>query len=202
MNFSEYWIGENIDLENIWQIFDEGKGYIEKYKSMEVYMLQLQFDSPSNLPLFDYEAISKTIKSLFHDLKRECLSSSEYNRLGPIFLYEINRGSAIWSFLAELSPIIILGYVLFSKWLDLDNKSLDNLDKRMSIAEKLKKHFPQATDIDIQKFIKASNYRDRNRIIKRLYDRGLKKIKIYRKPFKGEKEIEFIHISEINEETK
>ena len=198
MDFYEYWIGKNIDLENVWNIFDEGKDYIEKYKSMEVYMLRLEFDNNnSKLPLFDHEAVSKTIKSVFHDLKKECLPQ-DYDNLGPIFLYEINRGSDIWSFLAELSPAIILSAALL--WLRFDNQCLNNLDKRMSIAEKLKKLFPQATDIDVQDFVKAWTFVGRERVIKRLSDRGLKRIKISRKPFKGEKEIDFIDISEINEE--
>ncbi len=195
MDFYEYWIGKNIDLENIWKIFDEGKGYIEKYKSMEVYMLRLKFEnSNSQLPLFDQEAVSKTIKSVFHDLKIECLPD-RYNSLGPIFLYEINRGSDIWSFLAEISPTIVLSAALL--WLKFENKCLDNLEKKMSIAEKLKNLFPHATDVDIQDFIKAWTFIGRNKVINRLYSRGLKGIQISKRPFNGEKEIEFIDITEI-----
>lgn len=81
MDFYEYWIGENIDLENVWKIFEEGQGYIEKYKSIEVYMLRLEFETNApQLPLFDHEAISKTVKSVFHDLKKECLPQ-QYNNL-------------------------------------------------------------------------------------------------------------------------
>lgn len=196
MDFYEYWIGENIDLENIWEIFDEGKIYVEKYNSMEVYLFRLQFNHALNLPLFDHEAISKTIKSLFHDLKKECFSDLEYNRLGPIFLYEINRGSAIWTFLAELKPLLIFSTVLSTAllWGKLEGQSLNNLNKKIDIIRKL---YPDASDLDVQDFINAWTFIGRKKVLNRLAKQGLEKIEISKEPFNGKKEIEMIDISGI-----
>ena len=174
MDFYEYWIGKNIDLNNIWNIFDEGQGSIDKYKSMEVYILHLQFEYDQNLPLFNHEVISKTIKSLFHDLKKECFSDSEYSNLGPIFLYEIDRSSAIWTFLAELKPLVIFNTILSAVllWQKVEGQSLDNLNKKIDIIKNL---YPHASDLDIQDFIKAWTFLGRNKVLKRLAEQGLKK---------------------------
>jgi hypothetical protein len=198
MNFYEYWIGKDIDLAEVWKAFDEGKGYIEKYKTMEVYMLRIGFENySSNSPLFDHEAVSKTIKSLFHDFKRECLSDSEYNEFGPIFIYEINRGSALWSFLAELKPLLVFSTVLSAAllWKKFEGQSLNNLEKKISI---IKKYFPQATDIDVKNFVNAWTFLGRKKVLNKLIEQGLKKIEISDKPFKGDKsKIEFVNMSEI-----
>ncbi len=199
MDFYEYRIGKGIDIENIWSIFDEGKGYIEKYKSMEVYALRLQFDSALNLPLFDHEAISKTVKSLFHDLKKECLPESEYDHFGPIFLYEINRGSAIWTFVAELKPLLILSTVLSIAliWRKYEGQSTDNLNKKIDYIRKL---YPRAPVLDIQDFTHAWTAIGRKKVLKRLAEQGLKSIKISKQPFKGQKDIEVIDVSAIIED--
>jgi len=189
MDFYEYWIGRDIDLENIWEIFDEGKGYIEKYKAREAYMLRLHFDGySSDLPLFDHEAILKTIKGLFHDLKKECLTESEYDHFGPIFLYDVNRGSSILTFLAELKPLVMfalgLAAAILWKWEELEGKNLDNLSKKIDIIKKL---YPHASDLDVQNFIKALTFIGRNKVIERLAQQGLKKIEVSKSIFKGKK---------------
>jgi hypothetical protein len=199
MDFYEYWIGKDINLDEVWSSFDQG--YIDKYRSMEVYMLRLEFDKyTTNLPLFDQEAIVKTIKSLFHDFKKECLSSAEYDSLGPIFLYEINRGSAIWTFLAELKPLVLFSTVISAAWIwaKYEGQSLDNLDKKLSI---IKKHFPQASDIDIEEFTNAHTFIGRKKVIKRLLNQGLKKVELSKEPFKDkEANARFINMSKVDEE--
>lgn len=71
MSFYEYWIGKSIDLEGLWDDFENGQCYIEKYKTMRVHLLRLTFNHYTpDLPLFNHEAISKTVKDTFHDLKR------------------------------------------------------------------------------------------------------------------------------------
>ncbi|OGF48608.1 MAG: hypothetical protein A2231_11485 [Candidatus Firestonebacteria bacterium RIFOXYA2_FULL_40_8] len=209
MNHFEYWIGEGINSERIWDNYDKGQAYIEKFKSTETYMLCLKFNASSNLPLFNHEAVYKTIKSLFHDLKKECLPDSEYNKLGPIYLYEIKRGSAEWKFVAELKPLILLSLILLpkvAKWiqdykntcLDNENKSLDNLEKRLSI---IKRHFPRAGNIDTKQFIKARTDTDRTNIINKLLDQGLVGIEISKTPIGSvEPPKDFIDIKEITED--
>lgn len=196
MDFYEYWIGKNIDLENMWNIFEDGNGYIEKYRSTEVYMLRLHFHNySSDLPLFDHEVISKTIKGLFHDLKKECLSESEYDRFGPIFLYEINRGSSIWTFLAELKPLLIfgvgLGTAMLWKWNEFEGKNLDNLNKKIDIIKKL---HPNASNLDIQDFLSAWTFIGRNKVLERLAKQGLKGVEISKNPFKGKTNIDVIDV--------
>jgi hypothetical protein len=66
--FDECWIGKGVDYRELWNDFEDGSGYIEKFQTREVHLFQLEFERhPANLPLFDHEAIYKTIKGCFHD---------------------------------------------------------------------------------------------------------------------------------------
>lgn len=68
-SYDEYWIGQDIDYARLWNDFDDGIGYIEKYNSRPAHLLRLTFERfPANLPLFNHEAIYKTIKGTYHDL--------------------------------------------------------------------------------------------------------------------------------------
>lgn len=47
----------------------------------------IEFSFPPNyLPLVDHEAILKTLKGVFHDLKKDNLNEDEYGRALPLFL--------------------------------------------------------------------------------------------------------------------
>ena len=95
----EYWIGENIDYDKIWDAYDQGQAYIQKFQSMRVHLFRLKLrEHPRNLPLFNFEAVYKTIKGYFHDLKKLCLNSKDYAMAGPLFVYSVNRDSGIWDF--------------------------------------------------------------------------------------------------------
>jgi hypothetical protein len=198
MGFYEYWIGKDIDYDEIWRVFDEGQGYIEKFKHMEVYFVRFTFDKySSNLPLFDNEAIYKTIKGLYHDVKKECLTDKEYNEYGPIFLYGVDRGSGIYEFLGELKPVLLLSIPLtLYKIVSMD---LNNIDKKISI---IKNHFPNATNLDIEEFIKAWTFLGRKKVITRLLrEQKLKKIEISKTPFKKKKvDLNFLEITDIFKE--
>lgn len=189
MPFYEYWIGRNIDYDALWKDFDEGQGYIDKFNSMEVHLLRLTFQNfPSHLPLFNYEAISKTVKGTFHDIKKECLSTVEYEHAGPIFLYKIDRGSAEWSFLAELNPLLMYGTALVSAiyaYQKMTKQSLENAEKKLSI---LKSHFPDASPLDAQAFLKALTPLGRHKVMSRLIEQRLYKIELSKYPFSGELE--------------
>jgi hypothetical protein len=70
MSTSEYWIGKDVSFRSAWEDFESGLEYIDKYHTMEVYLIRLTLEQyPSTLPLFNHEAVFKTIKGYFHDLK-------------------------------------------------------------------------------------------------------------------------------------
>src|SRR6185312_13576445 len=106
MPLDDYWMGKNIDVDRIWADYDQGDGYIAKVASAENYLLRLSFSGhPTELPLFDHEAVFKSVKSAFHDIKAECMAPAAYDATAPIFLYRVDRGSGIYEFLAELPGI-------------------------------------------------------------------------------------------------
>ena len=42
---AEYWIGEGVDYRGVWDAFLKGTSYIEKYNSMTVHLLRIEFNS-------------------------------------------------------------------------------------------------------------------------------------------------------------
>jgi hypothetical protein len=135
MSFYEYWIGEGIDLKKVWKNYEDGKGYINKYCSQDSYLLSIEFEEPSGeCPLFNHEAIYKTIKGLYHDLKRLFLNEEDYKNSGPIYLYEIKRGSVDWSWVSnDFLGLFFLALLLWGKpvniWLDSIKKFYEILEK-------------------------------------------------------------------------
>ncbi|MFC1755705.1 hypothetical protein ACFL96_20335 [Thermoproteota archaeon] len=175
MSFEQYWIGKNIDLENTWKNYESGNGYIQKFQSMETYFLELVFDKPNTQePLFNQEAIYKTVKSSFHDVKKLYLPEN-YNTLGPIFLYEIRRGSSKYSFLAEFLPIA----TWVTKFLEIPLAALkawnlieDSLNKRVQ-----------------RKGLKLDNTKKRLDLAKeKLYLQGLSQVRLSKSSFNGNAE--------------
>jgi len=107
---SEYWIGENVDYEDIWAAYESGDGYVHKYHSMRVHLLRITLrEQPRELPLFNFEAVYKTIKGYYHDLKKACLTREEYEAAGPLFIYQVNRSSGVWDFLGEIRQLLMFG---------------------------------------------------------------------------------------------
>lgn len=109
MSIEEYWTGKEVNYDKIWHDYLGGKdGYIQKFKSGSYHLMQLKFDFPdSNLPLVNFEVITKTLQACYHDLKVKCYPD-EYNDLGPLYLYDVDRGSFIIEFLGEFSVLIAL----------------------------------------------------------------------------------------------
>jgi hypothetical protein len=64
---------------------------------------------PAADPLFSFEAVFKTTKRYFHDMKQLCLSRREYDEAAPLYFYGVPRGSAIWQWLGELRQLILFG---------------------------------------------------------------------------------------------
>jgi hypothetical protein len=187
-SFYEYWIGKGINYDTLWKNYDGGQGYIDKFNSMKVHLLRLTFqDFPSHLPLFNHEAISKTVKGTFHDIKKDYLSKAEYESAGPIFLYKIDRGSAEWSFLAELKPLLFYATALVSATIyayqKMTDKSLENAEKNLSI---LKNYFPDASPMDSHTLLKAWTPLGRHKAISKLFEQRLSKIELSKFPFSGD----------------
>ncbi len=180
----EYWIGENINFDEIWRAYDAGKGYIDKYHSMEVHLIEIEFETPTNnLPLFSHEAIFKTLKGYFHELKLLCLSNHDYNVAGPLFFYEVSRGSAKWSFLGELRQLLLFGSTLSDE--KLIGQSIDNIDKKLTL---LKNHFGPETinPDDFKAFMNAKTPVELEKAVNKILEHKIKSVKISKKPFKGE----------------
>lgn len=182
MNRDEYWIGEGIDYDAIWDAYDDGVGYIDKFHSMNVHLLRITFAEPSaSLPLFNFEAVYKTIKGYFHDLKMGVLSEDEFARAGPLFLYRVDRGSGVWEFLGELRQLLMLGTTLSDE--KVMGERLSNLEARI---EFLRRHFGDAVRAeDFQAFMKARTPRQLNKAMNRLIEQRIQSVQISRDPFAG-----------------
>ena len=190
MSLYEYWIGKGIDLRKLLADYEGGSGYMDKYETMEVHLIQFTFQNPpSHLPLFNLEAVLKTLKAYFHEIKLLSLSQSEYDKAGPLFVYEINRGSSIWSFLGGLRHLILFGTTLADE--QLKNLLLDNKVKELEILDKktefLKKHFGSAVEKrDFQQFMQAQKSDELRMAINKLLESGVVKVEISKEPFQGD----------------
>ncbi len=182
-SFEQYWIGKGIDLDGVWDDFDNGQGYIQKVDSSELHLLRLSFDTPQlRSPLFSHEAILKTIKGTFHDVKFECYSQQKYDEMAPIFLYRVNRGSGIYEFLAQIDPSItwvaalggaaIAYRTMLAKDQEFDEKKLNFI----------KTNFPNASPEDTAAYVKAWTTFSRRRVLQRLLEQKLAKVEISESP--------------------
>ena len=179
----EYWIGRDVNYDQLWDDYDAGQGYVQKFRSMRVHLIRITLAEPAiHLPLFNHEAVFKTIKGYFHDLKQLCLSVNEYNTAGPLFLYSVDRGSGVWSFLGELRQLLLLGTTLADE--KVIGEKLSNMEKRI---EFLRKHFgASVSPEDFQRFMTAKTPRQLEKAFHRLVEQGIKKVEISREPFIGD----------------
>jgi hypothetical protein len=181
MSINEYWIGEGIDVRDVWNDYDGGRAYEQKFRNMRVHLIRLTFDSPASIPLFNHDAIYKTVKRYFHDLKMLCFSRSDYEQAGPLFLYKIDRGSTVWEFLGELRQMLLFGTTLSDQ--KLIGQRLDNVDKKLAI---LKNHFGvSARPEDFRAFMQAQAVPDLEEAVQRMIDQGLRRVEISKNPFEG-----------------
>lgn len=183
MSKEEYWIGKGLDLEQLWQDYDDGQGYIQKVAVSELHLLRLTFaNHPSHLPLFDHEAIYKTVKGTFHEVKAECLTPEAYDRAAPIFLYRVDRGSGIVEFLAQFDPlmtwVVALGAAAmwYRKALS-DDQELD--EKRLTF---IRTNFPNASASDIRAYMRAWTTFGRRRVLHRLIGQGMHRVEVSKNP--------------------
>lgn len=182
--FEEYWIGKDIDLRKYWAAYRNGEGYMRKFEEMQSYVLEITFETPpKHLPLFNLEPIYKTIKGYYHELKKDILSANEYNSAGPLFIYEINRGSGIWTFLGELWYTLVLGTTLSEE--KIKGQRLDNLDKKLRI---LKEYFGEANIRSelFENFMRADTPAETQEALQNIFAERIQSVKISRQPFTGQ----------------
>ncbi|HYA37572.1 MAG TPA: hypothetical protein VEI74_04810 [Candidatus Methylomirabilis sp.] len=183
MSFEEYWIGKGVDYKELWENYEEGRGYLDKYRSMEVHLLQLSFQQYApDLPLFNLEAIFKTSKGIFHDLKKSYLSPADYDRAGPMFIYDISRGSEKWRFLGELKPLLLFGIAV---WTQIRKGTEQYKAERIALIDGLLKRFPNADLKDIMKYVNSLPGREQEVALEKLYGQNLRSVEISKVPFTG-----------------
>jgi hypothetical protein len=183
MSVEEYWIGRGIDYSRIWHDYEDGVGYMAKYRSVPVHLIRIELDQFSkSLPLFNHEAVYKTFKGYFHDLKELCLSPDEYDQALPLFIYSVERGSGIWTFIGELRQLLMFGTTLADE--KLVGQKLDNMDKRLALIQKYFKG--AANPKDFAAFMKARTPRQLEAAFQRLIAQGIRKVEVSTEPFEGD----------------
>lgn len=183
MSVEQYWIGKDLELDQLWEDFESGREYIQEVSKCRLHLLRLTFAGhPIQMPLFDHEIIYKTVKGTFHDVKTECFTPEAYAEAVPIFLYSVERGSGIFEFLAQFDPLITWVVALgaaatwYRKALVLDN----NFDQERFLF--IKRNFPNASATDIKAYMKAWTTFGRRRVLHRLIDQGLRRVEMSREP--------------------
>jgi hypothetical protein len=178
--FYNFWTGRNGGLLKYWSAYKLGEGYQEKFSSMKSHVLEITFENtPKELPLYNLEPIYKTIKSYYHDIKKDCLTKAVYNLAGPLFIYEINRGSGIWTWLGELYYVLILGTSLTEE--KIKGQRIDNIEKKLRI---LKEYFGDSNVRSglFQAFVQADTPQEMEQAMQNLFEEKIKSVKISKSP--------------------
>jgi hypothetical protein len=186
--FEEYWIGKGIDLDEVWADFDKGQSYIRKFESRRVHLMTLIFNSNGSAPLYNHEAIFKTVKFYFHELKLHCLTSREYDESAPLFLYDVERGSSWYEFAGDIGNLVLTALSLTDQSRiaksNLLTKEVERFQRQLEVARKfgvnqgeLSRAWKEWLKADTQDALRDA----RNRLV----DAGLKEILISEKPLEG-----------------
>jgi len=182
VSFYEYWIGKNINLDAVWRDYEEGSGYERKFRQIKCYLLQIEFENPPAAdPLFSFEAVFKTTRRYFHDVKQSCLSPREYDEAAPLYFYGVMRGSAIWQWLGELRQLLLFGTTLGDE--KVIGQTLDNLDKKLAI---LHKYF--GSDVnpkDFDAFMRAKAAPEIEAAVRKMLRHKIKRVSISARPIDG-----------------
>jgi len=183
MSVEKYWIGKDLDLEDLWRDFDDGAGYMQKVANSQLHLLRMTFAGhPLNLPLFDLEVVFKTVKGTFHDVKAECLTREAYDEAAPIFLYRVDRGSGVFEFLAQFDPLMtwIVALAAAATWYRNSFAADQKLDKERLAF--IRTNFPNASVHDVQAYIKAWTTFGRRRVLHRLISQQLGQVEVSQAP--------------------
>ena len=180
MSVYEYWIGLDVNVKQIWRDYEAGLelGYDQKFYERTCHLLEIEFDVPVEYPIFASEAIFKTTKRYFHDLKRACLTPRDYDLAAPLYFYGVERGSAIWQWLGELRQLILFGTTLGDE--KVVGQTLDNIDKKLSI---LSKYFGSSVNRkDFDAFMIAKTAPDIEAAVRKMLKQQIKRVSISKEP--------------------
>lgn len=200
---SEYWIGEGIDYEEIWNAFNSAKdSYTSKFLKMQVSLVQIQFAYPAiQYPLTNLEAIYKTFKRFYYDYKKACLEPHEFQLAGPLFIYDIERNCSIYNFLIETAHVasflcaLYWAYLQFSeKTESIKEKKLNNFQKQIDLVHDLQKN-PEKLQI-AKTFINDAPVTLKN-ALENLFSQHLTEINASNEPFNGNIEHSKQHLIQI-----
>ncbi len=183
MSLEQYWMGKNLNLDDLWQDFYKGTTYIEKVASSDLYLLRLTFSGhPKHLPLFDHEVLFKTVKGTFHDVKEECFSAKAYDEAAPIFLHRIERGSGIFEFLAQFDPLMtwVVALAAAATWYRKSFADDQEIDEKCLAF--IRREFPNADASDTRAYLKAWTTFGRRHVLHRLIGQGLDRVEVSKVP--------------------
>jgi hypothetical protein len=198
LNRDQYWIGARINYAEIWAAYESGLAYIDKFHSTPAHVLTIEFESAqSGDPLFDHEAVFKTLKGLFHDLKKENMSEKEYNASSPMFLYSVERGSSIYRFLGGLREMLMHGMTLSEE--KIMKIHLDNTQRRIDFV---RKNFRNVDEEAVRTFVMARTTYDMDAALEKLMTRGIKSVKISADPIQPHLEIPAVRMIELKEHSQ
>lgn len=177
-DLAEYWIGAGVNYTRLWEAYRHGQGYIQKFESREVHLIEVKLANPPKyLPLFNQEVVVKSLKGLFHDLKRQNLTQVEYAEALPLFLYSIERGSGVFKFLGELRQLLMFGTVLGDE--QIMAAHLGNRQRRIDF---LRENFPSVTAEEAKRFVMAKTTYEMDEVLGHLFGEGISSIKISAEP--------------------
>jgi hypothetical protein len=183
MSVEQYWMGKGLDLDSLWRDFDGGSGYEQKVAASPLHLLRLTFaDHPPRLPLFDLEAVFKTVKGTFHEVKVECLTPKAYDEAAPIFLHRVDRGSGVFEFLAPFDPLMtwVVALGAAATWYRKSLAADQELDeKRLAF---IGINFPNASTSEVQAYIKAWTTFGRRRVLQHLIGQQLERVEVSKSP--------------------
>jgi hypothetical protein len=155
---------------------------------MKVHLIRFTFDQfPPGQPLFNYEALYKTIKGYFHEIKRLCLPAEVYESTGPLF-HDPRLGA--WSFLGELRPLLLFGTTLAVG--AIIGQPLEDED---GIFAFLNEHFPGGSvREDFQRFSQVAIRSEVRQAVGKLLEQGLVKVELSAEPFDGDARLTMLDV--------
>ena len=101
--------------------------------------------------------------------------------MGPLFVYDVLRGSSKYRFLGPLKGILVFAA---SVWGSYRKGNMQHKAEKLALVEQLRKQFPHADIPDIMGYINAPPWEE-DAALTKLYQQGLKTIEVSRKPFDG-----------------
>lgn len=182
MSIYEYWIGRDVNLDAVWRDYEDGVAYEQKFRKTTCHLIEIEFDvPPPGDPIFAFEAMFKTTKRYFHDLKQLCMSARDYEEAAPLYFYGVERGSAVWQWLGELRQLILFGTTLSDE--KIVGQTLDNLDRKLSI---LSKYFGSGVNPkDFDAFMRAKAQPEIEAAVRKMLKQKIRSVRISKRPVRA-----------------